>query len=163
MTLKNFSQTSLAGHLSFPSLSINMASYNLIFNVAAIDLLKIKRGNGIIFSQDTETTGWYFYKSTEEEAFPLRKFTTTPQLVFSCKNLCQELYKCFELSGTKNLLTIHQDAEDYCGLKLFRLAKRGATVVTTTSAKRKPLFSFSAPKQNLDYSKILENLELVNF
>lgn len=141
MNLKHFTQTTPDHVLDSPSITINMASYNIIFNVPAIDLLHLKRGQKVVFSQDMASLEWFLYKTQEEEAFLLRKFTTTPNLVFSCKQLCKELYKTLQLSGNKNVLKIARDAKDYGNLQLFKLAHPTAKYTTPspkTIIQRRP-------------------------
>jgi len=79
MILKHFTQTEQDASSSQPSMLINMASYNIICDVEAINLLKLKQSQGIQFTQDQDTGDWHFFVATTEDAIALKKFTSPPK------------------------------------------------------------------------------------
>ena len=121
MTLKHFTKTEQNTSSSQPSMLINMASYNIIFEVEAINLLKLKQGQGIQFTQDQDTGDWYFFVSTTEDAIALKKFTTTKKLYFSNRALCKELGNTYLFTEHKNLIKLTKTPMEYEGLYLYKL------------------------------------------
>lgn len=121
MILKHFTETEQKGSLSQPSMLINMASYNIIFDIEAIGLLNLKRGQSIQFTQDQDTAHWYFFVATTEDAISLKKFTTTKKLYFSNKALCKQLNDTYLFTEHKNLIKITKTPMEYEGLHLYKL------------------------------------------
>jgi len=121
MELKHFTKSILDKNSDVMNVSINMYSTTIVFNEAAVDQLGLKVGKRIIFTLDNESDTWYFFVTSDQDSFPLRKYAASEMLAFNCKNLCKSIIKSVNEDAYKIGFTIPPEPLEFNGIQLYKL------------------------------------------
>jgi len=121
MELKHFTKSILDKNSDIMNVSINMYSTTIVFNEAAVDQLGLEVGKRIIFTLDNESDTWYFFVTSDQDSFPLRKYAASEMLAFNCKNLCKSIIKSVNEDAYKIGFTISPEPLEFNGIQLYKL------------------------------------------
>ncbi len=121
MQLLHFTKSMMESPNEELTVTVNMYSSNVIFNMPAISHVGLKKGDRIVFTQDENSGNWYFFKTGSNDSFPLRQYAASNMLAFNCKNLCKKIITSTEKDAYKVCLKITSQPVEHEEMTLYKM------------------------------------------